>query len=263
MNIIVLGSGIMGRQVSALMSLLDFKVTVFARKNYIKEINWNKKILSKLLKIKFNENNIHYCNFDDEYDQNSLIIECLSENLELKRNFYKKFRFVKYGYYTNSSSFLSSEISESAGLMHFFNPINLKILEILKPINSNIEGDDLYNEILNRLRNINFKIFNVKANRGFLGNFIIFFQISNFFYLYEKLKYNKEDIINLSKELEINLDLLNIIDLVGVDTCLNIMKNLNEQDNRFYVPDLFSVALEKNILGKKNKTSIKDLFADG
>ena len=263
MNIIVLGSGIMGRQVAALMSLLDFNVTVFSRKNYIEEVSKNKKKLSRLLKIKYNENDIHYNNLEEKYNQDSLIIECLSENLELKKKFFEKFKHIKFGYYTNSSSFVSSEISETTGLLHFFNPINLKILEVLKPSKTNVKNDLVYDAILERLKNINFKIFKVKPNRGFLGNSIIFFQISNFFYIYEKLKYNKDEILNLSKELEINLDLLNIIDLVGVDTCLNIMKNLNEKDNRFYVPDLFSVALEKNILGKKNKTSIKDLFADG
>ena len=78
MNIIVLGSGIMGRQVSALMSLLDFNVTVFSRKNYIEEIYRNKKKLSKLLKIKFNENVIHYNNLEEKYNQDSLIIESAS-----------------------------------------------------------------------------------------------------------------------------------------------------------------------------------------
>ena len=263
MNIIILGSGIMGRQISALMSLLDFNVTVFSRKNFIKEINWNKKKLSKLLKIKLNENVINYNNFDENYNQNSLIIECVSENLGLKKKIYEKFQHVKFGYYTNSSSFLSSEISETTGLMHFFNPINLKILEVIQPVKINVKNDLVYETILKRLKDINFKIFNVNPNRGYLGNSIIFFQISNFFYLYEKLKYNKDDIIDLSKELEINLDLLNIIDLVGVDTCYNILKNLNEKDKRFYIPNLFEKALEKNILGKKNKTSIKDLFPHG
>jgi 3-hydroxyacyl-CoA dehydrogenase len=259
----VLGSGIMGRQVSALMSLLNFNVTILSRKNYIKEINWEKKKLSKLLKIEFNANVIQYNNLDEKYNQNSLIIECISENLDLKKKIYEKFKHIKYGYYTNSSSFVSLEISETTGLMHFFNPINLKILEVIKPMQINVEYDLVYEAILKRLKDINFKIFNVKPNRGYLGNSIIFFQISNFFYLYEKLKYHKDDILNISKKLEINLDILNIIDLVGVDTCFNILKNLNEKDNRFYVPILFEKALEKNILGKKNKTSIKDLFADG
>lgn len=262
MNIIVIGSGIMGRQVSALMSLLNFNVTNLSRKNYIKEINWEKKKLSKLLKIELNENIVQYNNLDEKYNQNSLIIECISENLELKKKIYEKFKNINYGYYTNSSSFLSFEIAETTGLMHFFNPINLKILEVLKPLKTNDENNLVYDAIVTRLKDINFKIFNVKPNRGFLGNSIIFFQISNFFYLYEKLKYHKDDILNISKKFEINLDILNIIDLVGVDTCFNILKNLNEKDNRFYVPDLFEEALNKNILGKKNKTSIKDLFVD-
>ena len=60
--------------------------------------------------------------------------------------------------------------------MHFFNPINLKILEVLKPSKTNVKNGLVYDAILERLKNINFKIFKVKPNRGFLGNSIIFFR---------------------------------------------------------------------------------------
>ena len=43
-------------------------------------------------------------------------------------------------------------------------------------------------------------------------------------------------------------------------TCLKILKNLNEKNNQFYIPEILQTALDKNILGKKNKTSIKSLL---
>ena len=64
----------------------------------------------------------------------------------------------------------------------------------------------------------------------------------------------------MSNKLNLQLNPINLIDLIGVDTCLKILKNLNEKNNQFYIPEILQTALDKNILGKKNKTSIKSLL---
>jgi 3-hydroxyacyl-CoA dehydrogenase len=257
MNIAILGFGIMGTQISALMSLLDFNVTIFTNYSDLELFNRNKKKLSKLFNLPINNKSIIFKNYKELFDINSLVIECVNENLDLKKKNYEIFKNAKYGFFSNSSSFVHNEIGTEANSLHFFNPINLKILET----SIDHTGDNLvYNTLLEKLKKINFDFFKINKNRGYLGNSIVFYQISNFFYLQEKLFYKYEDILRMSNKLNLQLNPINLIDLIGVDTCLKILKNLNEKNNQFYIPEILQTALDKNILGKKNKTSIKSLL---
>jgi len=259
MHITILGSGVMGSQLAALMSLLDFDVTVRSRNNNLNCIEKNKKLLSKLMKLDIKKNTINYKNINESFDCQSLVIECLKENIQIKKEFFLKYKSAKYGYFSNSSSFTNLDVNNEIEVLHFFNPISIKILEVCI-LNKNNYDSSTLNNLIEKLKDINFKFFYVNQNRGFLGNSIIFYQISNYFYLHEKLNYNFEDILRMQKEFGINLNPLNIIDIVGVDTCFEILKNLKENNNNLYIPEIFKKALKKNILGKKNKTSISSLL---
>ena len=52
-------------------------------------------------------------------------------------------------------------------------------------------------------------------------------------------------------------DPLKIVNMIGVDTCLDILINLNSFDKSFYVPNCLQVAVKNNILGYKNKKIFK------
>ena len=52
-------------------------------------------------------------------------------------------------------------------------------------------------------------------------------------------------------------DPLKIVNMIGVDTCLDILINLNRFDESFYVPNCLEVAVKNNILGYKNKKIFK------
>ena len=54
-------------------------------------------------------------------------------------------------------------------------------------------------------------------------------------------------------------DPLKLINRIGVDTCLNILINLNKYDNQYYVPKMLQESVDLNILGNKNKTQFKIL----
>ena len=49
-------------------------------------------------------------------------------------------------------------------------------------------------------------------------------------------------------------------DLIGVDVVRRIMKNLADKDASFYLADCLEQAVKCNLLGKKNRTSIRQLF---
>jgi 3-hydroxyacyl-CoA dehydrogenase len=48
--------------------------------------------------------------------------------------------------------------------------------------------------------------------------------------------------------------------VIGLDTCLSILKNLNQVNQKYYVPQILEKAVEEFILGKKNKKSINLIF---
>lgn len=260
MHITILGSGIMGSQLAALMSLLDFDVTIRSRNNNLNVVEKNKKLLSKIIKLDFKSNIINYKNINESFDGQSLVIECLKENLQIKKEYFIKYKSTKYGYFSNSSSFANSDVNNEIDVLHFFNPVSIKILEVCIS-NKDKYDNSILNNLIEKLKNIDFKFFYVHQNRGFLGNTIIFYHISNYFYLHEKLNYNVQDISKMQKEFGINFNPLNIIDIVGVDVCFEILKNLKEKNNNLYIPEIFNNALKKNILGKKNKTSISSILS--
>ena len=88
---------------------------------------------------------------------------------------------------------------------------------------------------------------------------ILFKDISFFFYLLEKekIKYNDIKKIFLS-DLKKN-DPIKLVNLIGVDTCLHVLINLNKYDNQYYVPKMLEDSVKKSILGNKNKKYFKIL----
>ena len=54
-----------------------------------------------------------------------------------------------------------------------------------------------------------------------------------------------------------NNDPVKIVNMIGLDTCLNILKNLNKSDKSFYVSKLISDSVKNNVLGYKNKKLFK------
>ena len=48
-----------------------------------------------------------------------------------------------------------------------------------------------------------------------------------------------------------------MINMIGIDTSLSILKNLNKHDKNTYVPKILSESVEKGILGYKNKKILK------
>lgn len=55
-------------------------------------------------------------------------------------------------------------------------------------------------------------------------------------------------------------NIFSVIDSVGIDVSLNILKNLKTENEFIYIPKILEDAVSKNILGKKNKTSILQLI---
>lgn len=249
----VLGFGLMGKQIVGLLYLLGYKVNI-----------WNHKEIDISLIDKFVEKNEQnfgnkkgsVCFVSKLLDLPDVItIEALIEDIEIKRKiFFQLNNHLTSGYFTSTSSFSPSEIDSSIGVLHFFNPIRMKFIEFMPSRTVNIAAINLVSE----LEKLDFTVANVKDNRCFLGNYILFHEFSSFFKLIERYKYSFQDVQRVVFKLYNERDILKIIDIVGIDVTLKIMNNIKEDEHDFYVPKLLKNAVDNNILGYKNNTSIKD-----
>jgi len=113
--------------------------------------------------------------------------------------------------------------------MHFFNPIHqLKIIETTCSENT---MDNIAKFFIADLNKLNFKIFKVKNNRGYVYNFLYFKKIALCYELIEKYGYNSKEIIDILNAFKANHDFHEIIKLVGRDTTKKILNNLLEDQN--------------------------------
>jgi 3-hydroxyacyl-CoA dehydrogenase len=251
----ILGYGQMGQQIASLFCLLGCDVTVWNRHAPDEhQVVKNLKLVSKLLAIPVTANTIRIVNSIEELNDQAITIETVIEDIEVKKAIFNQCKSViKKSYYTNSSSFLPNEISEEIGGLHFFNPINLKLIEYFQ--SKNLMDDDT-NHLFMLLKNQHFNIVPVHANRGYIANFIFLREISHVFKLIEKYGYALAEIDAVYKAFG-KYDVFSFVDIVGVDTTYKVIETLNHDENIVYLPKLLKKAIENNILGKKNRTSIR------
>ena len=253
MRINVIGSGHMGKQICSLFDVLGYDVLIWqnTKENLHNHINDQKKKIENNLDIKSSgsfkvENNL--AKFENHFT-----IETVKENVNIKKKILSSLNFNE-NLFSNTSSIKLSEIGNNINGFHFMNPITVKIIELCKKNNF---SNDLLSVVTNSLTKVFYKIINVKDSPGYLMNKVIFRDISYFFYLYEKENTVISDLKKIySDDIKKN-DPLKIVNMIGVDTCLDILVNLNKFDQSFYVPKCLQIAVKNNILGYKNKKIFK------
>ena len=253
MRINVIGSGHMGKQICSLLDVLGYDVLIWqnTKENLEKPLNDQIKRIEKNLNIKSTgsfkvENNLTKF-------VNHFTIETVKENVNIKKKILSSLNFNE-NLFSNTSSIKLSELGNNINGFHFMNPITVKIIELCKKSNF---SNDLLNIVNNSLSKVFYKIINVKDSPGYLMNKVIFRDLSYFFYLHEKENTPIEDLKKIySDDIKKN-DPLKIVNMIGVDTCLDILINLNSFDKSFYVPNCLQVAVKNNILGYKNKKIFK------
>ncbi len=252
MKINLLGSGYMGKQICSLFVILGYDVIIWQNstenldellRNEIKKLEKSFNITSSgTYKI---ERNLNLLN-------NNFTIETLTENLNIKKKIISKLKF-KDNIFSNTSSISASKLGNNINILHFMNPITTPIVEVYKTKFYNKSDLDT---IIKSLVNLSYNIIEVQNIPGFLVNRILFKNISYFFYLLENEKNNINDLRKIYKNI-FNNDPIKIINMIGLDTSLNILINLNKFDKSFYVSKLIAESVKKNVLGYKNKKLFK------
>lgn len=252
MQLNILGFGVMGRQIAALFCQLGFDIVVYTKHTNTKKIELEMKIIAKKFALQNIKNGeIKFCQSIKELPE-TLCIECLSENLELKKQNIEAFRMShSSAIFSNSSSYSSKDLG--CGVFHFLNPIYLKLIEIYDPKNEALD-------LKFALENLDFTCIQSKGNRASLVNLLLFNEISTFFKMIEVQGYTLKECQIVYDQIYNGRNLLTIINTIGIDVCAKICQNINEEDKSFYLPKSFDRAVSMGILGRKNKTKIEEIL---
>ena len=249
----IIGSGYMGSQISALYYCLGYKVNIFYNQNK-NEKNLKKNII--LLKRKFPIHCDGKISFHEKINIKKIpTIECVSEEYKKKVELFSII-FDQYdtNIFSNTSSIPISNINNKISILHFMNPIFLKIVEVCK---NNV--DNAGNKIISDLVEKNFLVLDLPHGNHGAVNKIVFSEISNFFELIEKENFDKNALLEVMKKLK-GYDILNLIDIIGSDISLNIIKNFINNKILKYEPYFFKDLINREIYGKKNNTSVVSFF---
>ncbi|MEI6513508.1 MAG: 3-hydroxyacyl-CoA dehydrogenase NAD-binding domain-containing protein [bacterium] len=261
----ILGFGVMGRQVAALLQSIGYDVTVWSRhidddksQLFCRDIKRIDKYFPNKAKGKG-----HICYVNNiELLMPALTFEVLVEDVDVKRRVIESLVYDvgDQGILTNTSSYSPSEIHCCAVGLHFFNPIYLlRFAELscttFEPVLSiRCLVESLCSEL-------NVEIVHVRGNRGYIGNYLLFQDVANAFKLLEKYRYDTKTIDKVLNHMGRSISLFDIVDLVGVDVTRQIIRNLSKEDPSIFYPPVLDRAIARGVLGKKNRTSIRD-FVD-
>lgn len=256
MQVNILGYGLMAKQIAALLYLGGFKISIWNRSKIdLGEVDRQIRLLKRTIDTTTTGEIISVDKLDDLEDY--LTIESVVEDIDVKKGLYDKLKNrITKGYFTNSSSYSPNEIGNNVNGLHFYNPIMLKFVE---HYDSKSEPGAV-ESILSYLRSLEFEIVPVYNNRGYIGNYILFHEISSALKLIEKLNYSVDSVNAFYKKLYDGRDIFTIVDIIGIDVVRAILVNLKAQDDNLYLPECLRNAMNKNVLGKKNKTSIKQVL---
>ncbi len=269
----ILGRGTMALGIVQIFAERDFDVNVWVRS--IDESNPRAsvapiaKTLEKLVakekitaeqKDKTLANITITTNLDDVADSD-LVIEAISEDMQVKKETFKKLdELCKESTIlaTNTSSLSITEIANSTGRpdkvigMHFFNPVPLmKLVEVIKGLATSEETKDAIIELSKTLGKTPVE---VAEAPGFVVNRILIPMINEAVGILADGVATAEDIDEAMK-LGANHPIgpLALGDLVGLDVCLAIMDVLyNEyQDPKYRAHPLLRKMVRANLLGRK------------
>lgn len=262
MLINVLGLGVMGTQIAALLATLGCRV-----------VAWNRRLdngkrdqchrAQRLLARKFLPTEGGAIEYADDLSHlvPALTIEALIEDVAIKRSVLQMLPYdlSLNGLYTNTSSYRPEEVSGIAGALHFFNPVHALALIEHVPALAPAEAQTALVELLSAR---GFDVVETHSNRGFVGNYLLFHEISTALKLVDKYGYRHETINRVMQPLGRSAGVFAIVDLVGVDVTKTILENLHSEDPAVYVSPLLDRALARGILGRKNRTSFVEVLRE-
>ena len=263
----VIGTGVLGKDITKI--LLQTGYTVILRSRTKKALdNAYGLVENHLLKhFEVKEKDIIIKNLELTTDLDGLknadfILECVVENFSIKQDLFKKLEEIcneKTIFATNTSSLsiheLASQLSKPGRLvgMHFFNPATkMQLVEVVKGKNTSKYA---LNTAIELAKGLNKTPVVVKDSPCFIANRILMPYLNEAVYVLHEGVAKRED-IDTTARLALNHPMgpLQLLDLIGLDVFLEIMRNLHKMTgNSKYKPcPLAEKMIAEGKLGRKS-----------
>lgn len=270
-SVMVIGAGQMGYGIAQVFAQAGYKVLINDIKQELVEksierikvrlfhqVDKNKLTKEQAASILLNfVPSIHV----EDVEQADLVIEAATENMEIKKDIFKRIDqyAVKDAILASNTSSLS--ITEMAAVtkrpeqvigMHFMNPVPvMKLVEMIRGLET---SDFVYRTSMEVVQEIGKTPVEVKDFPGFISNRILMTMINEaIFALYEGIA--SKEAIDRVMTLGMNHPMgpLTLADFIGLDTCLYIMETLHEGfgDDKYRPCPLLKQYVHAGRLGKK------------
>lgn len=278
MQIGIIGLGVMGRGIVLNLVHKKYHVKVLTDKNnasnekellyksaraYSKAINTD---LSKALKdyFKLIEN-------IEELADCGLIIEAVSEDVVKKKEILSIISRVNSGgvIATNTSSISIDDLSVSVDNpsrflgVHFMNPpLLVNFVELIKSRHTSASTAEMVKEFISGL---NKEYLEIEDIPGFVVNRLLFLAINQSYDLVWDLSLNPADIDRaMKKGANYPVGPIKLSENIGIDICVQILENIFSRTRSvvFKPSELLLNVLQRQVLGKKNNTSVYDAIGD-
>ena len=277
-NIVVIGSGVMGREIAYVSALGGFQVSLYdtneaALKNAQNELD---KIFDKgLSRGKMTAEEVESAKYNLSYvsqlegvaSQADLVIEAVPEKAEIKRAVFESLeQYVPEHclFATNTSTMSPTEIGsygkrpEKTIAMHFFNPVHkMPLVEIVRGLETSDETADATRKVAEQMGK---ETVVINEFPGFVTSRISCLVGNEAFYMLQEGLGTPEEIDKAIK-LGLNYPMgpFELVDLVGLDARLNNLKYLHEKLGEKYRPaPLLEQFVKAGRLGRKSGKGVYD-----
>ncbi|MCY8235490.1 3-hydroxyacyl-CoA dehydrogenase [Priestia filamentosa] len=277
-NIVVVGSGVMGRGIAYVSAVGGYSVTLIdvdesALQNAEKEIvslfekSLNRGHISSELVLQAKRNLSYSTDLKRAGSQADLIIEAVPEKTEIKRGVFhnlEEYASDSCIFATNTSTMSPTEIAsyakrpEKTIAMHFFNPVHkMPLVEIVRGLETSDETAQLIKEVAEQMGK---KSVVINEFPGFVTSRISALVGNEAFYMLQEGLGTPEEIDKAIK-LGLNYPMgpFELVDLVGLDARLNNLKYLHEKLGEKYRPaPLLEQYVKAGRLGRKSGKGVYD-----
>jgi len=267
----VIGSGQMGSGIAQVLASYGTKVKLYdiAEAQLTKARAGIEKSLQKLsekgkLSAAPSEvmSRISFISKLEDFSKSDLVVEAATENLEIKKELFKKLDQILTPQAiigTNTSSISITKLAASTKRadrfigIHFMNPV--PIMKLVEVISGTLTSADTLSRVQALVQGIERTIIHSKDYAGFIVNRILMPMINEAVYaLYEGVG-TKED-IDTGMKLGTNHPMgpLELADFIGLDTCLAIMEVLHDGlgDSKYRACPLLKNYVAAGLMGRKS-----------